>query len=356
MLPGALILTQGLFKSSNAKTAHGLIRGTARFEILGVVDLVNAGRDAGTLLDGRERGIPIHRHLAEALAAAPRRPEFAIVGIATPGGVLPDALRATLAEALEAGLSIVNGLHDLASEDPILVEAAKRSGAQIIDIRRPRPFRELSFWTGRIREVGAPRLAVLGTDCALGKRTTCGMLLEACRGAGMAAEMVYTGQTGWLQGLKHGLILDATPNDFVSGELENAIVACWEETRPELILIEGQSGLRNPTGPCGAELLLSAGAEAAILQHAPARTFYKGAEQLEARIPAVADEIELIGRYGTRTLGVAINEAGLRPERAVGIREELERELGLPVALPLQEGVGRLMEAVRGYAAAGGKR
>lgn len=354
MAPGALVITQGLFATSSAKTAHGLIRSTSRFRVMGVIDTVHAGADAGFLLDGQTRGIPIYGTLAEALGAPGERPEFAIVGIATKGGVLPDDLRATLGEALEAGVSVVNGLHDLASDDPILVAAAHRSGARIIDIRRPRPFRELRFWTGRIREVGARRVAVLGTDCAQGKRTTCGMLLEACRRAGLSTEMIYTGQTGWLQGYAHGFILDATPNDFVSGELESAVVRCWEETRPELILIEGQSGLRNPTGPCGAELLLSAGAEGVVLQHSPGREFYKGTEALRARLPEAADEIELIARYGARTLGVALHEEGLTRDTAMRTRDELERELGLPVVLPLIEGVGRLVEPVIRFARRGG--
>ena len=58
--------------------------------------------------------------------------------------------------------------------------------------------------------------------------------------------MIYTGQTGWLQGGKYGFIFDSTLNDFVSGELEHAILTCYEETNPDVILIEGQSALRNP--------------------------------------------------------------------------------------------------------------
>lgn len=348
-LPGALILTQGKLQTPNAKTAHGLIRRSSRFSIVGVIDEVHAGGDAGTLLDGIHRGIPIYGSISEALASVSVRPLYAVVGLATAGGVLPDSLRGALLEALEAGLSIINGLHDLASEDPRLLEMAERTGASILDIRRPRPFRELRFWSGRIHEVGAPRLAVLGTDCALGKRTTCGWLLEACRVEGMKAEMIYTGQTGWLQGLRHGFIFDATPNDFVSGELEHAIVSCWEETRPDLILIEGQSGLRNPTGPCGAEFLLSGAAGGVILQHAPARRYYKGTEKLKAAIPDPADEIDLIARYGARTLALALNEEGLQPEEAERIRGELEARLGLPVARPLREGAGRLMPALRRY-------
>ena len=40
---------------------------------------------------------------------------------------------------------------------------------------------------------------------------------------------ITSGQTGWMQGGKYGFILDSTVNDFVSGELEKAIVECDRE-------------------------------------------------------------------------------------------------------------------------------
>ena len=56
----AIILTNGLLKALDAKTAHGLIRGTERFTIKGVVDYAEtAGQDAGILLDGKNRNIPV---------------------------------------------------------------------------------------------------------------------------------------------------------------------------------------------------------------------------------------------------------------------------------------------------------
>ena len=45
----AIVLTNGLLKSLDAKTAHGLIRGTERFTIKGVIDCAaTAGKDAGS--------------------------------------------------------------------------------------------------------------------------------------------------------------------------------------------------------------------------------------------------------------------------------------------------------------------
>lgn len=86
-------------------------------------------------------------------------------------------------------------------------------------------------------------------------------LLDGCKAAGLKAEMIFTGQTGWMQSGKYGFVLDSTYNDFVSGELEHAIVACYEHEKPDVIFLEGQSSLRNPSGPCGSELLISGNAK-----------------------------------------------------------------------------------------------
>jgi uncharacterized NAD-dependent epimerase/dehydratase family protein len=343
----AIVLANGLYRKVNAKTSHGLVRSSARFEVLGVIDPTCAGADAGELLDGRRRGIPVLASVADALAATSPRPTHCVVGVATAGGVLPPELRVSLVEAIEAGLTVVNGLHRLLSEDAELAALAARRGTAIVDIRRPRPVSELRFWSGAIARVGAPRIPVLGTDCATGKRTTALLLRDGCRAAGLKAEMIYTGQSGWLQGMAHGFMLDATPNDFVCGELERAVVDCWEAERPDVIFIEGQSALRNPSGPCGSELLLGALAAGAVLQHPPARERFIDNE-LGCRIPPVAEEIALIRMYGVPVWAVTLNTEGLDLAEARRTRDRLRGELGLPVALPLEEGVRDVVEAIRG--------
>src|SRR5258707_9535575 len=118
------------------------------------------------------------------------------------------------------------------------MEVAKKQGVEIIDVRKPKKFKDLHFWSGDIRKVTCPKIAVLGTDCALGKRTTTRFLTQAMQTVGYKAEMIYTGQTGWMQGAKYGFIFDSTLNDFISGEMEHGIVKCWDETKPDIIFIE----------------------------------------------------------------------------------------------------------------------
>ncbi|HEY1250089.1 MAG TPA: DUF1611 domain-containing protein [Thermoanaerobaculia bacterium] len=347
----ALVVCDDLFATADAKTAHGLVRGTERYTIVGVIDGPTAGRDAGEVLDGRPRGIPVFASIALALAALPKRPDFCVVGVATSGGRVTPGLRALLLEAIEAGLSVVNGLHELASENPALAEAAARRGVRIVDVRRAPPRSQLHFWSGAIASVRAPRVAVLGTDCAVGKRTTARFLRDACRAAGMKTELVFTGQTGWMQGAPHGFIFDSIPNDFVSGELEHAVVSCWNATRPDLILLEGQSALRNPSGPCGSEFLLSGGARGVILQHAPGRVYFDGEEKLGLRIPSVESEIALIGALGSDVLAVTLNGENLSPGALRAEQERLKASLGLPVIRPLEEGVDALVPVLRDFVA-----
>src|SRR5882672_1639815 len=48
----AVVLAPGAFRTDSAKTAHGLVRGSERFEVVAVLDADAAGHDAGELLDG----------------------------------------------------------------------------------------------------------------------------------------------------------------------------------------------------------------------------------------------------------------------------------------------------------------
>ena len=135
----------------------------------------------------------------------------------------------------------------------------------------------------------------------------------------------------------------------MTGELEHAILSCARELAPEVIFLEGQSALRNPSGPCGSELVLSGGARGVILQHAPGRVFFEGHEKEGCRIPPVEEEIELVRLLGARTLALALNGQGLTAEELREERHGLERRLGIPAALPLEEGVDSLVPAVREY-------
>lgn len=342
----AIVLANNHFRDRHGKTTHGMVRGPSRFPIRAVVDATCAGQDAGELLDGRHRAIPIVDSVRAALALPGEPPEVCAIGVATGGGVLPDDLRGDLLAAADAGLTLINGLHQLLESDRELADRVRAGGGSIIDIRKPRSIDQLRFYTGEVLSLATPRIAVLGTDCALGKRTTCTLLVDALEQRGLRAGMIHTGQTGWLQGLPYGFIFDSTINDFVSGELEGAILRCARETDPDLILLEGQSALRNPSGPCGAEFLVSAGAQGVILQHAPGRPCFEGFEAEGHLVPPLVEELELIRLYGSEVWAITLSEIALEPDQAARAARDLEQELGLPVCRPLGDGLLRLADLV----------
>ncbi len=339
----AIIITAGYLDSSNGKTAHGLIRGTDRFNIVGVIDSKSAGKDAGEVLDGRNRDIPVYTSIADFVKQGKAKAVYCIIGVATKGGVIPDSLRLMLKEALDHGFSLVNGLHEYIADIPELAALAREKGLEIVDVRKPKKFKDLHFWSGKIKAVACPKVAVLGTDCALGKRTTTRFLVQAMREAGYKAEMIYTGQTGWMQGAKYGFVFDSTLNDFISGEMEHAVVACWENERPDIIFIEGQSSLRNPSGPAGAEWIVSADATSVVLQHNPARKQYKDMEFYPAYIADPKEEVALLKMYGADTVALTINTAKMKLQDARGYAARYQEYLGIPAILPLEDGVESLV-------------
>jgi len=334
----AIVLSNGMLHNNHAKTAHGLIRGSDRYSISAVIDHNHAGQDAGEVLDGIHRNIPIYANVEEALLKLPKKPAYCIIGVATSGGVLPPEMLESVTSALDAGVSIVNGLHEQLAGKENIRNLANEKGAKLIDIRKPRSREELHFWTGAIFNVPSTIVAVLGMDCATGKRTTARLLTEACREEGLRAEMIYTGQTGWMQGAKYGFIFDSTLNDFISGEIEHAIVSCYNETKSDFIFIEGQSSLRNPAGPCGSEFLISGNAKKVVLVLNPKQEFFDD-DPAWGRLPSVESEIGLAEAYGSSVVALSLNTHTCTLEEAKKFQKQYESEFKLPVLLPVIDGV-----------------
>lgn len=337
----AFLLSNGQLSNKDAKTTHGLIRYSERFVIKAVIDSTWAGHDAGEVLDGIHRNIPVCSDLENAIEKS-GKPDYCIIGVATVGGVLPDSLLEEVKTALTKGIAIVNGLHSQLGDQPEIIDLVEEYGAKVFDIRQPKTFSNLKFWSEEIFEVKCPIIAIMGMDCALGKRTSAILLKQACEKAGLRAEMIYTGQTGWMQGARYGFILDSTINDFVAGELSHAIITAYHQENPDLIFIEGQSSLRNPSGPCGAEFLISGNAKKVILIHEPIRKYFDN-DPKWGEIPSVESEVNLIKCYGSETIALMLNTTGLTEEEAYSIKQSYSENLGIPVILPLEEGVNSLI-------------
>jgi uncharacterized NAD-dependent epimerase/dehydratase family protein len=341
----ALVICDGYFDTPVGKTAHGLVRGTDRYRVVGVIDGVHAGRDAGEVLGGRAVGIPVYRDLGEALANLPERPDYLVLGMATDGGVLPPEVRPVLVEALGLGIHVDSGLHQPLGQDPELLAAATAGGAAIRDIRRSRPIAELHFFEGKIEEVGALRIAVLGTDSAIGKRTTARLLMESLRARGVSTEMIGTGQTAWFQGIRYCMFLDATVNDFVAGEIEHTVHQAWVERRPQVILLEGQGCLTNPAFPGGFELLAAGRPHGIVLQHAPRRRCYDGFPGYP--LAGVEREKAIIELLSQRpVVAITLNHEEMTREEVDAAVDEYQERYGVAVADPLLHGVDAIVAAL----------
>jgi uncharacterized NAD-dependent epimerase/dehydratase family protein len=345
--PTAVVYCEANFGEADGKTANGLVRHSERYRILSVIDSRQAGGDTGEILGDGPNGIPVVSDLAEAVRLHGLTPDFLIFGVAPTSGMLSPLERRVLLGAMEQQMSIVNGLHEFLNEDPEFAAAAVSFGVTILDVRRPRDKKDLRMFSGRIDEVTCPRIAVLGTDGAIGKRTTATILTKALNDRGIKAILVGTGQTGLIQGARYGVALDAIPCQFCSGEMEATVLAAFEGEQPDVIIIEGQGALSHPAYLSSTFILRGSRPNGVILQHAPARR--KLGDFADVPIPNPATEINLIQTFAdTRVIGLTINHENMSDVEVTAAITMYELELGIPATDALTRPVERLVEMVVG--------
>ena len=333
------------FGAVDGKTANGLVRHSETYEILSVIDSQKAGLDEGEVLGDEPRAIPIFRDLTDALAHAGYIPDYLIFGMAPSSGMLSDNERSILLKAMGLGMNLVNGLHEFLNDDPVFAAASLANNVVIRDVRKPRAKKDLRLFSGRIGEVTCPRIAVLGTDCAIGKRTTATIITRALRDRGLNAIMVGTGQTGSIQGACYGVALDAIPSQFCSGELEATIVEAFEAESPDVIIVEGQGALSHPAFSTSSFILRGSVPHAVVLQDAPGRASRCDFDQMA--MPTPASEINLIQTFAdTTVIGLTINHENMTDAKVSAAIAEYELELAIPATDALTRAPERLVEMV----------
>ncbi|MDQ3645741.1 MAG: DUF1611 domain-containing protein, partial [Actinomycetota bacterium] len=179
-----VVLADGYLTARNAKTAHGVIRYTDD-RIAAVIDRDHAGRSLIHVMPELRRDAPVVPSLRAALDLDPTS---LLLGVATPGGWVPEHWRSWILEAIAEGLEIANGLHRFLEDDPELVAAAEQSGAKLWDVRRPPS--DIPLFSGKSLDV-APRVVLtVGSDCAVGKMTASLELAAAARSSGWSSQFV----------------------------------------------------------------------------------------------------------------------------------------------------------------------
>jgi len=341
----AVVYCEGNFGAIDGKTANGLVRHSEKYEILSVIDSEKAGLDAGEVLGDAANGIPVCRDLTDALAQAEGLPDHFIFGMAPSSGMLSTRERGLVIETMSYGINIVNGLHEFLNDDPVFAAACLAHNVTILDIRKPRAKKDLRLFSGRISEVTCPRIAVLGTDCAIGKRTTATIMARALNDVGIKAVMVGTGQTGLIQGARYGIAMDAVPSQFCCGELEATIVEAFESENPDIIIVEGQGALSHPAFSTSSFILRGSCPDGVVLQHAPARVNRCDFERM--KMPTPADEINLIETFAdTKVIGLTINHDNMTPAEVDQAIVSYEGVLGIPATDALTKSPDHLVEMV----------
>jgi uncharacterized NAD-dependent epimerase/dehydratase family protein len=243
------------------------------------------------------------------------------------------------------GMNIVNGLHEFLNDDPVFAAACITYNVTILDVRKPRAKKDLRMFSGRIAEVTCPRIAVLGTDGAIGKRTTATILTQALNDSGVKAVLVGTGQTGLIQGARYGIALDAIPSQFCSGEMEASILEAFEGEQPDVIIIEGQGALSHPAYLSSTFILRGSCADGVVLQHAPGRSHRCDFEDVV--MPTPASEINLIQTFAqTKVIGLTINHENMTDEQVGEAITQYEHEFGIPATDALTRSPERLVDMV----------
>ncbi|MCK0166404.1 DUF1611 domain-containing protein [Jannaschia sp. S6380] len=344
-IPTAVVYCEGNFAKIDGKTANGLVRHSEAYRIVSVIDSTHSGENTGLVLDDVTNDIPIVESLKTAIARETYVPDTFIYGMAPSTGRLSPADRTGVLDAIARGMNIVSGLHEYLSDDPEIAQAASDRQVTIRDIRKPKASKDMRLFDGSVGTVAALRIAVLGTDCAIGKRTTATVMARALNAKGIKTVLVGTGQTGLMQGAKYGVALDAVPPQFCCGELEGTIIAASEAEQPDVILIEGQGALSHPAFCTSAFILRGSQPDAVILQHAPKRAHRCDFPNMP--MPSPASEIALIEAFAdTKVIGLTLNHEGMSEAEITNTIAAQSEELELPVTDALSRPAAHLLAMV----------
>jgi uncharacterized NAD-dependent epimerase/dehydratase family protein len=327
--------------SGYGKMGHGLLRYSAA-PIVAVIDRATSGQDV-TALTGIPRPAPIVATVQEAEALGA---DTLVLGVATPGGFLPEDWWDEIRAGLAAGMSLVNGLHAPLADHPRLV-AALRPGRFIWDVRKEPE--GLQNGTGAARTLSAARVLTVGTDMSIGKMTASIELDRAAARRGLRSRFLASGQIGiCIAG--EGVALDAVRVDFASGAIEQLVMR--HGNGHDVLWIEGQGSILHPASTAWLPLMRGSCPTHLILCHRAGQESV--ARQPWVKIPRLKEVAALYEAVAasagalpsTRVAGIALITGHLDDAAA---REAIAREreaTGLPVTDVVRYGAEPLLETV----------
>ncbi|WP_147804232.1 DUF1611 domain-containing protein [Alkalicoccus halolimnae] len=341
----ALIYCEGNFGTMDGKTANGLIRSSGNYTIAGVIDSTKTGEDTGQCLENKTNGIPFFTSLENAFELLEHVPDQFIFGMAPSAGLLKSHEREVVLKAMERGMDITNPLHEFFTDDSEFRQQAAKYGVQMTDVRKPPEKKDMHLFSGRILDIKTPIVAVLGTDSAVGKRTTSVLLEEALENAGLKVAFIATGQTGLIQGKKYGTAIDAIPSQFMTGEIENQVLRAHDELQPDIMIVEGQGALSHPAYISSCGIIRGSRPGSVIIQHPPKRENLGDFSYMP--MPSLESEMELIESFScAKVTAISINHENMTASEVQNTITDYEKRYDMPTTDVLQFGCGKLVRTI----------
>ena len=332
-----VIYLEGALGLDIGKMGYGILRYSTN-PVTCVIDSAHSGKMVNDVVD-LPRNAPVVADLSKAIELGAKA---LVLGTAPPGGNIPDSWRPVILHAVEAGLSIVNGLHEaLAPQFPDL-----KAGQVIWDIRQEP--KDLAPGTGEARQLANRRILMVGTDMAVGKMTTGLEIQRVARERGIDAAFLATGQIGiTISGA--GVPLDAIRVDYASGAVEKETLKYRDS---DWIIVEGQGSLVHPGSTANLPLMRGSMPTDLILCHRAGQTHLKRIQNIP--IPPLTDLIRLYEDLATvcgcfpsaKVRAIAVNSGHLSAEEAEYEIERIRTETGLPAFDPVRDGASGLVEAI----------
>ncbi len=289
---------------------------------------------------------PIVSSISEALSY---QPTFLLIGIAPSGGVLPDAWFSEIQQAIEAGLSIANGLHTALM--PKFQDRLKPE-QWIWDIRQEPA--GLKVGSGAARSLSCLRVLTVGTDMSVGKMSTSLELDRVAQQRGLRSKFVGTGQAGMMIA-GDGIPLDAIRVDFASGAVEQLVMRHADH---DLLHIEGQGSIFNPASTATLPLIRGAQPTHLILVHRAGQMQIRNFPQVP--IPPLKTVVQVYeslaaagGSFAScKVSAIALNTAHLDHDAAWRAIALIQEETNLPCTDPVRFGAEVLLDTVLNIEAA----
>ena len=331
-----VILTEGYTTPLGAKTATCVVRYRPE-TVVALLDSTLAGSTAEQVL-GVGGSTPVVASLKEAPDA-----NALLIGVAPSRGRIPAPWRKVILEAIDRKLDIVSGLHEFLCDDPEFAEAARRSGARLIDVRK-NDEKDVALKQGLREE--CLRIHTVGNDCSVGKMLVALEIANGLKRRGLDSKFVATGQTGILvEG--DGCPIDRVVADFVSGAAEKLVLS---NQHHEVLVVEGQGTLAHPKYS-GVTLGLLHGTQphGLILCYEVGRRFVHGMEGIPLRSLEETKHIyetmaNLMGPC--QVIGVAMNSRNVSRREADEERDKVQQALGVPACDVVRHGPDALLDVV----------